>query len=249
MYKSLAKTLFVGKKVIYLPSCHSTNDVASERIANDQWSAGDIIITSNQTAGKGQRGNLWQSNPDENLTFSILLRPQFLRAHDQFNLNIAISLGIVEYLNSLRAGFMVKWPNDIYFNEQKLCGILIQNNLKGKFLESSIVGIGLNINQREFENPKATSLALILNRPLSLIDTFDGICSFIEGKYLQLKSDQISVLKEQYLNRLLGFKKKRKFENDRVFEGIIKDTTASGKLIIETGLGLEEFDLKEIKFL
>lgn len=211
--------------------------------------AGDLVITSEQTEGKGQRGNSWEAEPHQNLTFSLILKPGFLMASEQFNLNMAVSTGIVDYLKTINKHFQTKWPNDIYHEEKKLGGILIQNNLKGQFLDFSIIGVGLNINQKNFISPKATSLSLLEKTEFSLTEVLAQICLSIEARYLQLKKGNIKSLKNAYLNNLLGLNEKRLFKSDKTFEGTIIDISPQGKLIIATDSGNNEFDLKEVTFL
>src|SRR5690554_4031443 len=160
MHKILANTMFLGKDILYLPVCHSTNDVAKDKLKEKEAAEGSIIITDQQTNGRGQRGNQWHSEPGMNLTFSLILSPKFLDPSELFGLNMAVALGIREALAQYISGVMVKWPNDIVHKEKgKLGGILIENSLKGQKIESSIVGVGLNINQVEFPLSQATSLA------------------------------------------------------------------------------------------
>eukprot|EP01137_Pigoraptor_chileana_P015025 Opistho-2@5140 len=107
-----------------------------------------VIITDNQTAGRGQRGNVWEASIGENLTFSLILKPNFLKASEQFQLNVAVSLGVLDCLSEyIDEDLKVKWSNDIYFQNQKMGGILIENTLQGYQIGYSVIGIGLNINQ------------------------------------------------------------------------------------------------------
>ena len=210
---------------------------------------GTIIITNQQTAGKGQRGNSWEAQPEKNLTFSLVLRPLFLQANQQFQLNMAISLGILDFLNHHQKGFAVKWPNDIYYGEKKIAGILIQNNLKMKNLETSIIGIGLNINQENFSYPKATSLKLITTKEGSLQILLEQLGSFLESRYIQLKKGNLQTLKNEYLNQMLGYCEDRLFEADEIFNGRITGIDKDGRLEIETSTGLRYFAFKEVAFL
>ena len=249
MYKILAKTLILGKKVVFLPSCHSTNTEAVELTKSGQFVEGTLIITDNQTQGHGQRGNMWESEPGENLTFSMILKPDFLQAGNQFELTMVVSLGIIDYLNRLKAGFLVKWPNDIYFRDQKVCGILIQNSLKGTFIENSIIGIGLNVNQTSFIFPTATSLKTILGKGQELRIVLEEICNAIEKRYLQLKSGETILLKRDYLSHLLGFREDRLYDDGEVFSGRIVDVQDNGLVEIERANGSQMYDFKEVKFI
>jgi len=189
LYKIYPKTLFIGQIIQYLPSCQSTNDEASALIAQSNPNEGFLIVTDNQMAGRGQRGNQWEAKSGQNLTFSLILKPSFLNATEQFWLNMAISLGIYDTLLPLVGDRLrIKWPNDIYVDTQKLGGILIENTLHGYSIAWSVVGIGLNINQTEFTYPTATSL----QQQAPLPDAYDlpgllsRLCETLEKRYLQL---------------------------------------------------------------
>ena len=248
MYKSLAKPLFVGKTVHFLPSCHSTNDVAVEYANEGKFSEGAIVITHDQTAGKGQRGNTWESSPGRNLTFSILLKPHFVSIVRQFDLNIIVSLGILDYLKTLKTGFQVKWPNDIYFDDTKVCGILIQNYLKKQTIDKSIVGIGLNVNQTEFSTLNASSLLKITGKRFDLQKLLDNISSGIEARYLALRAGSIESLKRIYLDNLYWFGEDHLFNDGKPFIGRIIDISEEGRLQIETKQGVKSYAMKEVQF-
>ena len=147
LYKIYPKTLFCGQIRQYLPSCQSTNDEASALLVKDNAPEGLVVVTDNQMAGRGQRGNVWLAQPGQNLTFSLILKPSFLTATEQFWLNIAVSLGVYDALQPLiGVKLRVKWPNDMYAGSKKLGGMLIENTLHGYHIAASVVGIGLNIN-------------------------------------------------------------------------------------------------------
>ena len=138
----------------------STNTQAAREI--DSAAEGTVWIADFQTAGRGQRGNKWESAESENLTFSILFRPTFLSPAQQFKISQIASLGVLRYLHSKGIDAKIKWPNDIYVGDRKICGTLIENSLRGDKLAVSIAGIGLNLNQRIFASdaPNPTSLIL-----------------------------------------------------------------------------------------
>jgi len=136
--------------IIELQSATSTNSYLSG-IA-DNVSHGTVVVTHEQTAGRGQRGNSWEAAPGKNITMSVLLRPKHITPARQFEISQAVSVAIVSFLRRYIPGetVAVKWPNDIYVGDKKICGILIENSLAGSQLEYSIVGIGLNVNQERF---------------------------------------------------------------------------------------------------
>lgn len=146
--------------IIWLDSIDSTNEEAKRHISDiDNLS---VLSAYEQTDGRGQRGNTWTSTPGENLMFSIVLKNPKVSARDQFVINEITSLSIVDFLSQHRISARIKWPNDIYVGSKKICGILIENSLRGSGISSSILGIGLNINQRNFDVnlPNPTSMVL-----------------------------------------------------------------------------------------
>ena len=222
-------------------------------IAREDPVEGTIVVTDNQTAGRGQRGNVWLAQAGQNLTFSLILKPVFLRATDQFWLNIAISLAIADTLQPLLGDELrVKWPNDIYVGDQKLGGILIENTLHGYTIAWSVVGMGINVNQIDFSYPTATSLQQQAPLPngYDLPGLLSSYCEYIEQRYLQLRSGQRDVMKADYLRLLYRFQEAHRFESaGRVFTGIIEGIDPAGRLAIAEGGQIRHFGFKEVAFL
>lgn len=208
-----------------------------------------MVITNDQTNGKGQRGNSWEAAKGENLTFSLILKPQFVLISEQFNLNILISLGITDALNKIQDGFTVKWPNDIYYLNKKIAGILIQNNIKGKTIDTSIVGMGININQQLFQEPKAQSLSQITGELYDLQQVLNNILTCIELRYLKLKNGQIDRLEKDYLNRLYRLGENHLYKAGDIFSGKIVGVSRDGQLHIDTTQGVRKFLFKEVEFI
>ena len=167
-------------------------------------SEGSIVITNDQYGGRGQRGNSWDSMAEENLTFSMALKPVFIQPIDNFYLNIVTSLALIDVLNNMGLNnFRVKWPNDIMYKNRKLAGILIENSIQSGKIENTIIGIGLNINQVEFEQSlKATSLKIIYNKSFDKNALFNHIIHQFEKTYLLLKNNSVEYLKKRYLTNL-----------------------------------------------
>lgn len=253
MYNIQPNTLFAGKLIKYLPSCHSTNDFAVQMIQSEHLVfEGTVIITDNQTAGRGQRGNIWETNAGENLTFSLILKPSFLKASDQFQLNVAISMGVFDFLSEfIDEDLSVKWSNDIYFGNKKMGGILIENSLQGYQIGHSVIGIGLNINQSNFDNLRATSLRNITQNPLKydLSEMLKKLLENLEKNYLKIKNDEYESLKIRYLDNLFRFQEIHYFKsNEQQFLGKIVGIDETGKLGIETDRNVLYFDFKEVEF-
>ena len=251
MYKIPAKTLFMGHSLVFMPECHSTNDEASRLIQATNILDGTVVITANQTAGRGQRGNTWFVEPGKNLTFSIFVKPTFLQVQDQFYLNIAFSLGLHDYLSEVVVKKVnVKWPNDILVNEKKICGILIENHLRGQHIQHSIVGIGLNVNQENFSLPSATSLKLETTTEYKLDETLADLLLHLENRFMQLRTNQTQKLLASYLNVLYRKGEEHAFKTgDEVFSGTISGIDVTGKLEIQTENGFRYFGVKEVEFI
>lgn len=249
MYKILANTLFLGKEVIYLPTCHSTNEMMQELVSQTDKYEGVIVITDEQTKGKGQRGNIWESEPCKNLTFSILLKPKFLKVTEQFYLNIVISLAIYDYIRETGLSPHIKWPNDLLVGKKKICGILIENRISGSFLANSIVGIGLNVNQAKFSLSTATSMLKEKSIGLEIGDVLSGVVSRIEYYYLLLKKGERSFLMNLYTEHLYGFGNEVAMYAEKEFMAKVVEVTESGRLKVKTNNKQLIFDFKEVSFL
>lgn len=165
-----------AEAVTRLESVPSTNTWMKEHATD--MPHGHVVVTGDQTAGRGQRGNFWESEPGKNLTFSIMLRPEAVEAAHQFRISEAVALGVVEVLRKWLHGAVlpenvkVKWPNDIYVNDDKIAGILIENTLRGTRLDSAVAGIGLNVNQTIFTSsaPNPVSMAQLAGHDFPLTD-------------------------------------------------------------------------------
>jgi BirA family biotin operon repressor/biotin-[acetyl-CoA-carboxylase] ligase len=240
----------MGKNLVFVTECPSTNTLALEISRQSAVQDGAVVITDHQTAGKGQRGNVWEARPGKNLTFSLILRPKFLAINKQFFLNIAISLALRDYLkDKLSHTVYIKWPNDILVHEKKISGILIENQLQGSALLASIVGIGFNVNQLEFASASATSLAAVMQTVPDLDTIFEDMLTHIEGRYLQLREGRYDSLMNEYLAGLFRRHEKRTFSaNGDLFEGAIQDVDDWGNLRVQTAGGIRLFGVKEISY-
>lgn len=249
MYKIPANTLFTGRKLIYVPECHSTNSSLAELNEQVDLPEGTVFITDHQIRGRGQRGNSWESGQGENLTFSILLQPSFLAAMDQFQLNMAVTVGIARGLqNLISSGVSVKWPNDILVDDMKVGGVLIKNQTMGANLSTSIVGIGLNVNQTRIPHAQAGSLIQWVGQPLGLNEVLEVLLVGIESNYLRLRSGAQERIRAEYLALLYKYRVPQLFEaGGNPFMGLITDVDESGRLCVECGGEILKFSLKEIR--
>jgi BirA family biotin operon repressor/biotin-[acetyl-CoA-carboxylase] ligase len=248
-------TLFVGQNLIKLLEVDSTNSYLKNLASKSEpLPEGTVIMAENQFAGRGQQENIWHTEAGKNLTFSLLLKPNFLALNEQFYLNIAVSLAIYKAISKyLSNDLAIKWPNDIYYRDKKLGGILIENTIVGNGIKSAVVGIGLNINQQSFSPAiaeKAISICQILQQDVNLENLLADICSCLESSYLQLKARNYTLLKQAYVDKLYKLKEKAFFRhNGEDFEGIIKGVTENGLLEIQKGTKIMTFNFKEIEFL
>jgi BirA family transcriptional regulator, biotin operon repressor / biotin---[acetyl-CoA-carboxylase] ligase len=250
LYKIPASTLFLGKNLLFMPECHSTNSWALEVCQQSCPPEGTLVITNRQISGRGQRGNKWEAEPGMNLTFSLIFKPTFLAIKDQFLLSIVASLAIRDYLaDLLNKTVQIKWPNDILVNEFKICGILIENQLAGDRITSAVIGIGLNVNQIDFSSPTATSIARIAGSTNDLQNVLDGLLAAIEARYFQLRQSKVAQLRSDYLAYLYRRHVISSFRGEgREFTGEISGVDEYGKLQVLVHGKEETFDIKEIAF-
>jgi BirA family biotin operon repressor/biotin-[acetyl-CoA-carboxylase] ligase len=251
LYKVFAKTAFIGKKAVFLPSCHSTNDIAALFVTEQKAVHGKVVFTDFQTKGKGQRGNVWESAQGENITFSVLLNVPFVDPADNFLLTIVASLSIHDFLSDyLRDQVKIKWPNDIMVGGRKIAGILIENFIKKSSLEWSIIGVGLNVNQAEFGAFNATSLANLCQQRFDREEVMDMLLCYMEKRYMQLKRGETKNLREHYLLHLFWKDEVHVFKTKNTFfNGCITGVSDMGKLAIETEDGTRQFAFKEVEFI
>lgn len=213
---------------------------------------GDAVIAKEQTAGRGQRGNKWSSKPGENLTFSLVWEPTFLEAKRQFLLSEAVALALTDTLKEYEIKSKIKWTNDIYVGRKKICGILIEHDLgvEGK-LARTIVGIGLNINQKEFEEwvPNPASMATVTGKTFDVGEVFQRLYDRLEERYKQLESAPEELEKEY---DALLFRKGEvatyRLPGGRTFEGVILGVKHSGELLVESEGMVVPYLFKEIEF-
>ena len=250
------QTLFIGKELIFLNEVESTNTYAMNLLRNVNVAEGAIVHTSNQTQGKGQRGSLWSSEIGSNLTISCVLKPHFLAIKNTFYLSKISALAVydvmTELLSSSQYDIKIKWPNDILVDKKKIAGILIENNFNHNFLQHSIIGIGINVNQLNFKelSNTATSLQLLMNKEFDKNSVLEKLCQYLEKWYLKLKANKLSEIDSEYLNNLFGLHKVCSFLDleNKVIDATISSISLDGKLILKLNDELlKSYDVKEIK--
>lgn len=221
--------------IINITECDSTNAVLQRLVIEKGLEEGTVICTDFQTKGRGQLTNVWEAEKGKNILCSILLRPTNLPIKQQFLISQAISVAIVDVLNSYSDGFSIKWPNDIYYKEDKIAGILIENNLTSAGISTCIIGLGLNVNQETFisDAPNPISLFNILGKEISVESLLKSILERFDKVYSLVYSN-VELLRENYFNNLLFNGQVREYADaNGKFIGKIVDVRNDGHLIIE----------------
>jgi BirA family biotin operon repressor/biotin-[acetyl-CoA-carboxylase] ligase len=246
------ETLFIGKKYYTFQELPSTNTWLMEFLVAHKLPEGTLVLADHQTKGKGQFGAIWSSEPFSSLTFSILLKPIFLPISNTYDISICIALAIHDCLNELRPGFKIKWPNDIYFENKKVAGILIENQIHKSTCEHSVVGIGLNVNQTDFfKLPNATSLKQIIGVNFPVQNLLDRLCETIEARYLQLRANMYPSLLKSYLEHMYWFNEIHTFQSNAMqFNASIIGILRNGRLLLKFSDGsTRDFEIKELQFI
>lgn len=235
-------------KIIHLPSIDSTNNYVKSL---DETTSGDnlIVLADEQTCGRGSGRNSWESEKEKNLTFSILIHPTFLQPKQQFLLSMAISNAISETID----GSCIKWPNDIYVGDRKICGILFECKLQGNCIKDCIIGIGLNVNQTVFVSnaPNPTSLKLLTGKEWDKELILSGIINNFQQQVKILQNHQETAVRNQYLSRLYrknGFFPFR--DSQGIFSAKIHDIEDDGRIVLhDTANRLLTYSFKELEFI
>lgn len=249
-------TRFVGKALVYLPEVSSTMDYAADLLAkkNPAPREGTVVWADLQTRGRGQGNNTWLSLAGQNLTISVILYPGFLRVDRQFLLNEIVALAVSDTVTALtEQQTFIKWPNDIICQGKKVAGILIQNTLGADKLRSSIVGIGLNVNQKVFPPlpMPAGSLALLTSHTFDRAMVCESLCENLERWYLMLRNGLSIEIESAYLQKLLHLGQRRIYarSDGSRFSGRITGITRHGQLVVETDDGVQHFDTRQVRWL
>lgn len=249
------ETLFIGTNNIFLPEIDSTNSYAINLLKNVNPPEGTIVHTANQTAGRGQRGNVWNTAPYSNLTVSIILKPVFLSLAKQFYLYQIAALAcydvMAEILDSSQYDIKIKWPNDIMVNDKKIAGILIENIIMNNVISGSVIGIGINVKQGEFDSKiNAVSLQMHMDKTPEVSDILNSLCIYFEKYYLKLKTGQTEFITDNYLSHFYRKDQWLNFEIDGRIENLfVKGISEKGLLLLQEKEGKQkEYDIKEVKW-
>lgn len=236
---------------LYFPSLPSTHDYAIELVTKTKPLPFTAIVAGHQTAGRGRFDRSWSSAPDENALFSVIVYPQQLAIHEAFLLNMCATLATVDVLKARNIPkITIKWPNDILIDQQKICGTLIQNQLSGSHISSSVISAGINVNQREWKAPiRATSIADVLDMKqdvtLVIQDWIHHLMRYIE----LINCQSTATIATQWLTHLIGYNEAGHFQDKdgNVFIGTIRGIDTNGKLRVERDQGIHLYFMDELR--
>lgn len=239
--------------IYFVEETPSTNTLLKELSASQKLKEGTIIAARHQTAGRGQKGNQWEAEKDKNLTFSMIIYPEMIAIENQFILSEIVSLAIKKTLDKYTSRISIKWPNDIYWEDKKICGILIENSLSHEGIEKCIVGIGLNINQEHFVSnaPNPISLYQITQQTYDLKALLNEFYTHFESYYNLTTNKYTENIHSEYMNALYrnnGFFPYK--DKVSTFRAKIENILPSGHLILKDEENKERcYAFKEVSFI
>lgn len=230
----------------------STNTYLREAKQKEELPEFTYVTAKFQRAGKGQRGNTWESAPNANLMFSVLLRPDSLPMKQHFILSELVSLALLKTLSKYSSHFSIKWPNDMYWKDYKIAGILIENDIEGTSIKESVIGIGLNVNQKSFisDAPNPISLFQILRKELIITDLLHEFHAHLIEEYRKLETGRLSEIATEYQASLYRRDDYYTyFDKDGEFEAQIHRVADDGTLYLVDEKGkLRKYMFKEVKY-
>ena len=226
----------------------STNNYAMAMVQNSVATPGDAVFAMEQSSGKGRRGKIWKSKRGQNILLSVLVQMQWLPVHQQFHLSMGIALACHDFFSKYcKENIKIKWPNDIFINDRKAGGVLIENVIKGNLWQWAIIGIGLNINQENFEKDKlkAVSLKQVSGKDYDVINLARELHEIVLQRLRALQAGELPKVLDEYNENLFSKNKWVKLKKGNiVFQTKIEGVLASGELItkdvIERSFGFDE---------
>lgn len=240
--------------VLNLKSTASTNDFVrtlSKSLKPDNPYV--VVRTDYQTNGRGQTGNSWESEDGKNLLFSVLYRPKNVKAKNMFCLSQAIALSIKEVLSLYIKDVTIKWPNDIYWHDKKIAGILIENELSGKFVDSCIMGVGINVNQKVFlsDAPNPVSMIQIINSEIPVTELLELIMIRLKSFVEQIERGEYLRIETNYSHSLYRGSGYYEYEDDNGrFVAKVHNIEPNGVLVLlDTDGKMREYQFKEVRFI
>ena len=247
------KSQSLGNQIIKLSSVDSTNNYTAKLVKESNISFGTVIMADFQTHGKGQRHSYWKSDKGLNLLISIYFDSSFLDSENIFYLSKTVALAIRECVEKIIGiEVSIKWPNDLLVNGSKIAGVLIENQWKNEKLSSSIIGVGLNVNQDIFlgEN-NVLSLKNLTSKVYNLNSILKSLCSFLDIQFSRLRNFNFFEIDRQYHSFIFNYNKWSNYEKNKInFKGKLIKVDSFGKMVLELENGdKESFDIKEVTLL
>ena len=241
-------------KIIKLDKCESTTAYLKQLMEANTDEKNLLILSNFQTKGKGQGEAFWESENAKNLLLSFNINIDGLLAENQFYISIVIALSIKDILYEIlpKKNVKIKWPNDVYIDDRKIAGILIENSVIGSYISESIIGIGMNVNQQIFESdaPNPISIIHYNNKSNNIDEILTMLVSALERNFELLRLLDFNTLKNRYLKALYRIGEEHAFLIDgKEYKGVIKGVDEYGFLQIEINSKLLSFDIKQIKYL
>ena len=245
--------MIIGSNLLFFENLPSTNTHTANLLKNNDLPEGTIIYTNYQSAGRGQTGNRWESEDGKNLLISLVLFPSMINPAGQFLISMSVSLGICDFLKRYVPACAIKWPNDIYVNNDKIAGFLIENSISGDLIENTVAGIGININQDKFLSnaPNPVSLRMITGNNFDLKTCLNQLTSDLDKRYKQLISENYDQIKDEYISQLFRLNKWCNYRDiSGIFTGCITSVADNGRLKIKRRTGkINEYSFKEVDFI
>lgn len=244
--------LFLGAQHVHMEEVTSTNTLA-QQLLKERPPEGMLVTTDKQSVGRGQAGTKWNAAAGQNLLMSVILYPK-LQATEAFALGQMAALAVWECIHHFlpEADLHIKWPNDILLDGQKLAGILIENQLQGRAVSATVIGIGINVNQGIFppNSGKPTSLFLHTGKAWDRDEVREKMLDYLEKNYLRLRQHGGISFRRDFEARMYGYKQKVQLSFDgNVHECLILGTDGLGHLLVKTPQNTERsFALKEVRF-
>lgn len=242
----------IGLPFLSFENLDSTNEEALRRIAKKEVKEGTAIFAHYQSHGKGQRERTWLAEPGDNINLSLVLCPNFLSTKETFILNMLISLAVYDFYSTYAgSSTCLKWSNDLYYEDKKAGGMLIENIFRGSNWRYAVVGIGINLNQLNFEDslPNPISLRQLTDKVWNVEAMAKELCVYIEKRYGLIETTNTALLKEEYESCLFRLNQPGLFErNGRKFEAIIRGVEKNGRLLLEQAGKIEKVNFGDIKF-
>jgi BirA family transcriptional regulator, biotin operon repressor / biotin---[acetyl-CoA-carboxylase] ligase len=245
--------ILTNQNFIFLTEVESTNNYANQLVLSKAAEHGTVVLAQYQKKGRGQQKNHWESEFGKNMLASFIIFPPFLIAAKQFYISKIVSLALVDFLKTETNEVTVKWPNDIYIQNKKIAGILIENSVKGNNVSSAIIGIGLNLNQEKFisDAPNPVSLKQITGKDYIVETVARQISEYFFIWYDKLQFGCFNEIDTFYFNQLFRANEWALFSKEgKIFESKITGIGGFGQLILEErNCSISEFMFKEVEFI